>query len=680
MALSSIIRNLIAVWSFETDEQSLKANEAKVNASIQRIKTSITTVGAIVGAEFAFNTVKSMVTGFARGVRQLNKTQLQIGQILTPDIDLGDTMRDIFRIAQLTGQETNNIARGFRSLAISASEFGVNQKVALAATENITKAFEVQRLTSEEQVRGFEVINAALKRGGISARQVGEYIIEYPRLMELFRDATGRSNEQLREMAKQGQLTGKFMLEAFARVNKELEADFAAKPLTMGHAFTFVYNEIIRVGQALWRTTHGLRYIAQAIIWLTKTIVGWGETLVEWLGGAEQAIKLVEAAIVAAFGYYTVGLIISMIGYVRTLGMTALFAQLKFAAIALAIAGIVIAIEDIMTWFKGGKSITGGLIGRREDFEKNWKGVMDLFTGMGKLLKFDIGGFEDLWNGLGTTEGKVVALTAAITAAGVAFGLWNTISFAGGIISSLLKLIGVTKTVGVTANTQLELAFNNPNAGRFGGLTSALRLAIGAGIMYGLAKAIDEGLDYLTTEMQKITGVKPNEIRAGAESAGEATPEWVPNWMIPDWAARKKSQQGKDTTLPKPPVWVEPPPGVYIPSQFRGMEEIGDVIPAPPTHEPNPIARWLQTNIPWLMGGAATPNVPPGAVAGGGGVHIENNPNVPITNNVNVTVPVEFGELETRITGIVQDETRKSQEQIVRGLQTAMPRMEAATG
>jgi hypothetical protein len=89
----------------------------------------------------------------------------------------------------------------------------------------------------------------------------------------------------------------------------------------------------------------------------------------------------------------------------------------------------------------------------------------------------------------------------------------------------------------------------------------------------------------------------------------------------------------------------------------------------------------------WFGGGKETqpipvvPTMPPGAMTPGLTTQSQTvTNNVPITNNVSLTVPADLGSVQSTVVGLVDRATADMAAQTARALTSAMPRMEAATG
>ena len=404
----AVVRTLTTLFDFKTQDSGLKEYQSKVTGALGAIRKQVGFIGGMIGAELAISTIGNFVKGIANNVRAANKMGAQLAQAIDPGEDSTKVMDHLFSVAQDLGAEFVSVASTFKDMVSASKLFGVNTETTMAAFENISKAMEVNRLSEEDSAAAWSRINTAIGRGSLSARSIGELMQEAPRTVQLLADSlTKGSIPALQKMAADGDITTQKLVAGFARVNKMLDQDFAEKPNTLGEAFNYAYNEMVRAGRAIWKITYFSRGLADAIVSVTKTIVTFSETFIESIGGVENAINLVKYAFLTTFGYYTISLMMNVIKYLRVMTLQAVLLNLKFAAIVAVIAAIALAIDDIVAWTQGRKSVLGGLIGRKEEWQPQIdafmqgigriKGIFtDAFTNIGKLDLTSIEGLRGL--------------------------------------------------------------------------------------------------------------------------------------------------------------------------------------------------------------------------------------------------------------------------------------------
>jgi tape measure domain-containing protein len=714
------VRSLTTVLDFAVENAGLKEYQREVKSTLSSIKNQVQTISRLFGAAIAIDVGKNFIMGLSGAIRSANKLSIQLAQILTPGEDVKAVTDDLFRIAQAIGEEYGVIGNRFKAMAATAKEVGVSTETTLAALENISKATEVNRLSGEETEQVFSRINMAMRRGVLSVRTFGELLQEAPVVVRTLGQALGKTEAQLRELAKAGKLTSEVVLKAFARNNPLLQGEWEAKADTLGEAFNYAYNWIIRIGQALWKGTKGVRYIAMAVRWLTDVIVAFGRRSVAAVGGLDNAIRLLQITFATIFSYYTIGMVLSLTKAIIGLGTAGALASLKFLAIAAAIAAIVLAIEDIYVWTQGGESVTGDLIGSFEDLGKTFEKLAQPFLSLKTLFdeiktaidSFFTGnwatGFTQLQNtfaggnwfeGLKTAFDDVgTGMFTLITTAGLvklAFVAWNGISFVTGLIASLFKVTGATTAVEVAAGTA-KTAFGALNTVNLGGLISLLApagpllLAI-AGVAAAVLIVIDHWDELKQAGIDAINQIESaaNRVKQVLTNFWEGVPTNVPRpGEVPQYPTQPEFTPGgawapiplpvPAVPIPQYPTQPEFTPGGAWAPPAAAIPPVPPLFPTTAAAPAQDKRSWWQRNAPSFMGGQEA--VAPGAIAPVQNNEQTINNSVPITNNVNVSANIDIGSLESRITDIVAQESARANENIARQLTRAAPAMEARTG
>lgn len=750
------VRELTTKFTFTTDETGLKKYQTDLRDALKKVKQDIADlskgvtagvtkastdavdkvkntfrnltggigfIGKLMGTELAISTVAGFVSGVATNVRAANKLGKQMEAALSPDTDTPAVMDHLFDVAQDLGAEFVSVASTFKDMASAARLFGVDTETAMGAFENISKAMEVNRLSDEDTAAAWGRINTAIGRGALSARSLGELMQEAPKAVQLLADSlTKGSIPALQELAKDGKITSDIMVKGFSRVNKELDKAFAEKPDTLGEAFNYAYNWAVKAGLAIWKITFHSRTLAATIRWLTDAIVSAVTKTIDSLGGLENVLELIQLAFIAAFGYYSLSLIISIIAAVQKLGFVAAIAQLKFAAIGLAIGAAILLIQDLMGWLRGDKSYIGSLIGRRDKWEKEIENIKKPFESIGKIFEGDLtGGLSGLLKSLETLEGFITTtLLVTIGLVLPAFKLWNFFEWTGlnSILRAIIAQIFEVKVAAETAETALGKMGDIPvpKTGLLGMLAKIA--AVGLGVYLGLSVGKKGGafgdLNSGEQETLKKFDTAPQEEKNKELVPWTTYPE-APKEPIPvDPNSNEQEVSFFKELMKKTALYSTPGVGQVILAQdvgntiidalgldsFRRTPSVtsGD-LPISPPGEPPKIQieepGWFQKGMTFIgeaiFGKAAqagtvdqssiVPRVDQSSLTPG--AMTTNNTqtnNVPIANNVNVTVSAEFDGLESRVLAKVNEATTRIAAETNRQIVRSFPRMEMEAG
>ncbi len=156
----------------------------------------------------------------------------------------------------------------------------------------------------------------------------------------------------------------------------------------------------------VYRISKAIRWLLPRIVRFIKWLRNLGKSasdIIERLGGLENILKLIAVFLGSALFYKGILAVQALEAAWKKAGAKALWAQAKMLLIPLAIAALVLALQDIYVFLEGGKSITGGLLkmaGVSEEtiasMRENWTSFKDLLSaswGKDGILKT----LEDFW-------------------------------------------------------------------------------------------------------------------------------------------------------------------------------------------------------------------------------------------------------------------------------------------
>lgn len=167
--------------------------------------------------------------------------------------------------------------------------------------------------------------------------------------------------------------------------------------------FLEVHKKIIKLKAKIY-----IKEIAKGLMFMAQTIKGIVYGIIELsevFGGLGNMIKWVVGLFAAFMGLQILSgignIVLGIAGIVKALvfmGNAALLAQIKIVALPLlvgvALAALIIVLQDLKTFFVGGDSVTGRII---KWFEKTWPGAIDAARKKLQTLKKDIKDFFAPW-------------------------------------------------------------------------------------------------------------------------------------------------------------------------------------------------------------------------------------------------------------------------------------------
>ncbi|MGL4928025.1 MAG: hypothetical protein ACRC4K_14750 [Plesiomonas shigelloides] len=348
-----VIEKLLAYFGVETDDQSFKAANAELNSlkdSVIGIHGQISAVITAISAGAAM----ALVTDFTNAADATNKLARRIGTT-------AETIQEYDYVAQRSGVTTDLMRNSLEKLQGKVSDAAKGNKDMTETLKELgleAKSFSKMPLGDQMEAiaKGFK----GLKTDGDRTRLAMKLFEEEGRGMVTVFEGGSEAIKQMREEARGFGLYSTEDAAAAETFNDNLldtQMILGSIKTQIGIELMPRLNELL-VGFRDWFKEHkklissGIVNFFKAAGWALKLLIGGFSILISYRVGAlflgiVRAIKAMTAAMVTAR-------LAAMAMNVQALLIPTL--------IGAAIAAVIIAIEDIVSYFKGDKSITGLIV------------------------------------------------------------------------------------------------------------------------------------------------------------------------------------------------------------------------------------------------------------------------------------------------------------------------------
>lgn len=252
----------------------------------------------------------------------------------------------------------------YQRYAQVTDNLNLSQDELLQFTESVTKAMKLGGGSTAE-VRGALIqlgqgIGTDFKAGG---QELNSILEQAPNLAKILAKAAGGTRGELKQLARDGKLSGKVVVKAVMDATAKIDADFEKRQKTFGDMATLLETEwLMLMKQLLPVITGVIERIGAAIEWTRG-----------WIERGEALNSVIAAATVAVIGL--------------TVAFGPLLAQLMLAAAPWV--ALFAVIEDFVGFMRGHKSIIGKL------FFDDDKGKIDAARDEIKIIWDYLKGFFD---------------------------------------------------------------------------------------------------------------------------------------------------------------------------------------------------------------------------------------------------------------------------------------------
>lgn len=388
----TIVRELVTQLRYEIDDSNLrkfeKVKPPGTGSDWQQAPRNID------GVTNAFGRLKGMLAGLVAGVGiaklagisdEWSGIRSRIGLVTNGVDEQKQALDGVFAVAQRTGQSYAASAGVFQSVQRNAKELGLTLEDNLQLTESIGSAMAIGGGAKGSQEAALVQLGQALGSGTLRGDELNSVLEQAPRLAQAIAESFNVSVGKLRDLGKEGKLSSKELAKGLIKQLPKLRKEMGGIAPTFGISLTRLRNELERIVDE-WQRTLGLAdKFAKLTTWIIsnlRQILG----VVAAVAGAWGFGRIVTALqkAVAASGILTSR--VAQLAAGRALGFF-IGSLLRIAAIATAIYYV---FDDLTTWFQGGDSLLGRIIGPMTD----WAWLADSISGAFKYISTLLGGFD----------------------------------------------------------------------------------------------------------------------------------------------------------------------------------------------------------------------------------------------------------------------------------------------
>lgn len=176
-----------------------------------------------------------------------------------------EAMAGIFEVAKRTSSGLDGTATLFTRIAQAGKEIGLGQKEALALTESINQAIQLSGGSATSADAAITQLIQGLQSGVLRGEEFNSVMEQAPRLAQALAAGLKVTTGELRNMAKEGQLTSATVIQALRDQGATLKTEFGQLPATLGRAVTNLSTEWTKFIGALNSSTGATATVAAGI-------------------------------------------------------------------------------------------------------------------------------------------------------------------------------------------------------------------------------------------------------------------------------------------------------------------------------------------------------------------------------------------------------------------------------
>lgn len=384
----------------------------------------------------------AVLRGFVGMLDTLTDLKNRLGLVTTGVAQTNAVMGKLFDISRRTRTDFDATGIIFSRTALATQQLGISIERTLSFTEDLNKAVILSGVNAREAKAGLIQLSQGLASNRLSGDELRSVLEQLPFVADVIaKNIRGVNGElgvtrgEFREMAHEGRINTKVIIEAFEAARKEIAERFAKTVPTISQSFAVLEAEVLKLTNAFESNTGIVGIFSSLILSLANNI----ETIARVLGaaGLVGVLFLVRAGISA---------IIAQLALLRVaINANPLLKLLSLAANLLVIViSLVTAFADKITFGTDGlTTLADILLATFQVGKERLMAFLDTFGGFEEVLSFN----TDL---LKTFAGNVVSFFKSVFDTLISIGDGFIGVFVGvvvGIIRTVEKIPAAFKNV-----------------------------------------------------------------------------------------------------------------------------------------------------------------------------------------------------------------------------------------
>lgn len=373
------------------------------------------TMGRLVGPLAAFAGISFSIQSYIAMSDQLKTIEGQIKNVVKSGKETKRVEEEIYAMAGRSRQSYAESANLFTSVARNASELGKSTDDILKFTEDVSNAMLLGGGSAASQQAALIQLGQALGSGTLRGDELNSIMEQAPKLAETIAKGMGTTIGSLRKLGSEGKLTAKDVFEAVRKQSDSLKKDLGNMPWTVAQATNRIRDSVAQlffaienkfgfgdkmarviatiadqvdkltvkvnaIDMSTWTPfliTAGI-YASVLYMWLHRTVIQSAIiTGFNLLGGAVRGVGAAIRGTIGMLSALKAAYAVMRAVSLRTaLAMAAhwIIATAPAALVVAAIVLIILLIQDVYIWMKGGDSVMGRMFGSWDDMCKKMAG------------------------------------------------------------------------------------------------------------------------------------------------------------------------------------------------------------------------------------------------------------------------------------------------------------------
>ncbi|WP_233268272.1 tape measure protein [Pantoea sp. BAV 3049] len=370
----------------------------KVDNKVKSVTESFRGLGGVLTGVLAGISIKSII----HIADEMQSLEFRLGQMVTSTNGGAEAMDNLSKHASDARVSIESYAEAYTGIGAATHELIKSEQDLLSVTDSVAMGLQLAGANTQQTTSVMMQLTQAIAVGKLQWADMRIIMQNSDAFASRLATSLGMTLNQMVQ-ATQGQGGGigaDKIVNALRNMSGEVKKEFASMPMTVTQAMTIIGARWDMFIHRLNRSTSAISWIADKFLWMADKIEYSLDVIVDALGGAENAVKLLGVALGAA----------GLLGLLWAL--PAAWAALT-SPITLIIAGLVLlyaAGEDVYRWLNNQSSLLEKAIGPAKNYHSEIDGITGGLRDLAAMARYALNILQKLKDFMNTFQDSAQSL------------------------------------------------------------------------------------------------------------------------------------------------------------------------------------------------------------------------------------------------------------------------------
>lgn len=237
---------------------------AKLDSTNSKLAGSFKQLAASMAATYGVGQLANMADSYTN----LNA---RLSLVVKNSDELASVQRQLFEIAQASRTPFEEIVGLYLRTANASTALGLEQADVIKLTEQTARAVALSGSSAAEAAAAIQQLGQAFNNGMVQAQEWNSIAEQTPRLARAIAESVGMTTAEFRKAVLEQRVSSDVLAQAILQ-NKNLAAEAAKLPTTIGGAFTQLRNQVLLLVGEINKGTGASENVVKMLTWIGENM------------------------------------------------------------------------------------------------------------------------------------------------------------------------------------------------------------------------------------------------------------------------------------------------------------------------------------------------------------------------------------------------------------------------